>query len=231
MRDNGEAMSASPEFPILHRDGFLLAVNKPSGIAVHRGAARDRIVALQSVRDLAGRRVFPVHRLDRSTSGALLFALDSGTARRMQERFAADEVVKRYLALVRGVPPETGVIDHPVPRAPGGPRVPAITEFRRLAVFERYALVEARPLTGRFHQIRRHFKHLSHPLIGDVRYGKGEHNRVFRERFGLYRLALHASELAFGHPETGERLRIVAPVPEDLAGPLRAMGIDYVSTP
>ncbi|HEY7215995.1 MAG TPA: pseudouridine synthase [Thermoanaerobaculia bacterium] len=213
--------------PILYRDGFLLAVNKPSGIAVHRGAAQDRIVALQSARDLAGRRVFPVHRLDRSTSGALLFALDSGTARRMQERFAAGEVVKLYLALVRGLPPEAGVIDHPVPRASGGPRVPAVTEFRRLALFERYALVEARPLTGRLHQIRRHFKHLSHPVIGDVRYGKGEHNRLFRERFGLHRLALHAVELAFEHPETGERLRIVAPVPEDLAGPLRAMGIHY----
>jgi tRNA pseudouridine65 synthase len=211
--------------PILYRDDCLLIVNKPSGLAVHRGAARDRIVALQIVRDLAGRRVFPVHRLDRGTSGALLFALDSGTARRMQERFAADEVVKRYLALVRGLPPEEGVIDHPVPRAPGGPRVPAVTEFRRLAVFERYALVEARPLTGRLHQIRRHFKHLSHPLIGDVRYGKGEHNRLFRERFGLYRLALHARELAFAHPENGERLHIVAPVPEDLAEPLRAMGM------
>jgi tRNA pseudouridine65 synthase len=104
--------------------------------------------------------------------------------------------------------------------------VPAVTEFRRLAVFERYALVEARPLTGRRHQIRRHFKHISHPLIGDVRYGKGEHNRLFRERFGLHRLALHALELAFVHPETEEELRIVAPVPEDLAGPLRAMGIE-----
>ena len=84
--------------------------------------------------------------------------------------------------------------------------MPAVTEFRRLAVFERYALVEARPRTGRRHQIRRHFKHLSHPLIGDVRYGKGEHNRLFRERFGLHRLALHALELAFDHPETGEPL-------------------------
>ena len=144
----------------------------------------------------------------------------------MQERFAAGEVEKRYLALVRGIPPEEGVIDHPVPRAPGGPRVPAVTRFRRLATFERYALVEARPSTGRWHQIRRHFKHLSHPLIGDVRYGKGEHNRLFRERFGLHRLALHALELAFEHPHTGERLRIVAPVPEDLAGPLRAMGME-----
>jgi len=223
-------MTSPPDLPILHRDGHLLAVNKPSGLAVHRGLARDRIFALQLVRDLAGCHVHAVHRLDRATSGALLFALDPQTARRMQERFAAGEVEKRYLALVRGIPPEEGVIDHPVPADEEGPRVPAVTEFRRLATFERYALMEARPRTGRFHQIRRHFKHLSHPLIGDVRYGKGEHNRLFRERFGLHRLALHAVELRFPHPETGEALRIVAPLPEDLAGPLRAMGMVVAET-
>ncbi len=218
------------DLPTLHQDGFLLAAGKPAGLAVHRnterGAAQDRIFALQIVRDRVGRHVHAVHRLDRATSGVLLFALDSGTARRMQERFEAGAVEKRYLALVRGIPPESGVIDHPIPRDVDGPRVPAVTEFRRLAIFERYALIEARPRTGRRHQIRRHLKHISHPLIGDVRYGKGEHNRLFRERFGLHRLALHACELAFKHPETGEMLRIAAPVPEDLAGPLRAMGIE-----
>jgi tRNA pseudouridine65 synthase len=212
--------------PVLFRDEILLAMDKPSGLAVHRGAARDRVFALQIVRDQVGQRVYPVHRLDRATSGVLLFALDPATARRMQETFETGEVEKRYLALVRGIPPELGVIDHPVPKDEDGPRVPAVTEFRRLAVFERYALIEARPLTGRRHQIRRHFKHISHPLIGDVRYGKGEHNRLFRERFGLHRLALHAVELTFPHPGTGELLRITAPVPEDLAGPLRAMGMD-----
>lgn len=211
---------------ILYRDELLIAINKPAGLAVHRGLARDRTFALQLVRDQIGRHVHAVHRLDRATSGVLLFALAPGTARRMQERFAAGAVAKRYLALVRGIPPAAGVIDHPVPGDEEGPRVPAVTEFRRLATFERYALVEARPRTGRFHQIRRHFKHLSHPLIGDVRYGKGEHNRLFRERFGLHRLALHALELAFDHPHTREELRIVAPLPEDLAGPLKAMGID-----
>jgi tRNA pseudouridine65 synthase len=211
---------------ILHHDEVLLAVNKPSGMAVHRGWSREREPALQRARDLAGRRVHLVHRLDRGTSGALLFAFDPEITRRMQERFETGEVTKRYIALVRGMVPESGVIDHPVPRAPEGPRVPAVTEYRRLATFERYSLVEALPRTGRLHQIRRHFKHISHPVIGDVRYGKGEHNRLFRERFGLHRLALHALELAFDHPKTGERLRIVAPVPEDLAGPLRAMGME-----
>ena len=214
-----------PEIPLLHHDDHLVVVNKPSGLAVHRGMSREKIVVLQLVRNLVGRHVYPVHRLDRATSGALLLALNPGTARLLQEQWESGGVEKRYLALVRGIPPEEGVIDSPVPRSPQGLRVPAVTEFRRLAVFERYALMEARPLTGRLHQIRRHFKHISHPLIGDVRYGKGEHNRLFRERFGLHRLALHALSLEFDHPATGERVRITASVPEDLAGPLRAMGV------
>lgn len=213
------------DLPILYRDEVLLAVDKPSGMAVHRGWSREREPALQRARDLAGRHVHPVHRLDRSTSGVLLFAFEPEVTRRLQESFESGEVVKRYIALVRGIPPEQEVIDHPIPRTPGGPRVPAVTEFRRLATFERYALVEAIPRSGRLHQIRRHFKHISHHVIGDVRYGKGEHNRLFRDRFGLHRLALHALELEFNHPVSGERVRVVAPVPEDLAGPLRAMGI------
>src|SRR3954447_3103232 len=226
MRQTRMASAGNQDTPFLYQDGCLLAVDKPAGLAVHRGMARDRTFALQLVRDQAGRHVHAVHRLDRATSGVLLFALDPETAGRMQERFAGGQVEKRYLALVRGIPPESGVIDHPIPGDEDGPRVPAVTGFRRLAVFERYALVEARPRTGRVHQIPRHFKHLSHPLIGDVRYGKGEHNRLFRERFGLHRLALHAVELNFPHPETGEDLRILAPLPEDLAGPLRRMGLE-----
>jgi tRNA pseudouridine65 synthase len=215
-------------FPLLYRDDVLVAMGKPSGVAVHRGWSRERIVAMMVARDLLGRPVFPVHRLDRATSGVLLLALDPGTARRLQEQLMAGRVHKRYLALVRGIPPEQGVIDHPVPRSPRGERVPARTDYRRLAVFERYALVEAVPHTGRLHQIRRHFKHISHPLIGDVRYGKGEHNRLFRARFGLHRLALHALEIAIDHPETGARLRIAAPVPDDLAEPLRLLGMGGV---
>ena len=208
---------------VLHRDDSLIAVDKPSGMAVHRGWSQERHVVLTVLRDQIGRHLYPVHRLDRGTSGALVMALDPGTARALQERFEAGEVRKRYLALVRGIPPEEGVIDSPVPRSPDGPRVPAVTEFRRLGTFERYALLEVVPRSGRLHQIRRHLKHISHPLIGDVRYGKGEHNRLFRERFGLHRLALHALELGF--PHAGGDLRILAPVPPDLAGPLRAMDL------
>jgi tRNA pseudouridine65 synthase len=206
---------------LLHQDDFLVAVDKPSGMAVHRGWSQERHVVLTVLRDQIGRHLYPVHRLDRGTSGALVLALDPATARGLQERFEAGEVRKRYLALVRGIPPEEGVVDSPVPRAPDGPRVPAVTEFRRLGTFERYSLLEVVPRTGRLHQIRRHLKHISHPIVGDVRYGKGEHNRLFRERFGLHRLALHALELGFPHLD----LRLVAPVPPDLAGPLRAMGL------
>ena len=216
-----------PTLKLLHQDGSLVAVDKPSGLPVHRGWSRERTVALTLARDRLGRHVYPVHRLDQATSGVLLFALDPEAARRLQEQLAAGTVRKRYLALVRGITPAEGVIDHSIPREDDGPRVPAVTEYRRLGTFERYSLVEAVPRTGRRHQIRRHFKHISHPLIGDVRYGKGEHNRLFRERFGLHRLALHALEIAFAHPGDGRPLAIAAPVPEDLAGPLRAMGLSW----
>jgi tRNA pseudouridine65 synthase len=217
--------------PLLYGDERLIAVAKPSGLAVHRGWSRDRVVALTLARDRLGCHVYPVHRLDQATSGVLLFALDPEAARRLQDQLAAGTVRKRYLALVRGITSAEGVIDHPIPREEDGPRVPAVTEYRRLGTFERYSLVEAIPRTGRRHQIRRHLKHISHPLIGDVRYGKGEHNRLFRERFGLCRLALHALEIAFAHPDDGRLLRVAAPVPDDLAGPLRAMGLEVPSSP
>ena len=200
----------------------MVAVAKPSGLAVHRGWANDDVFALTLVRDLVGRYVYPVHRLDRATSGVLVFALDREVAREIQRQFESGRVEKRYLALVRGIPPIEGVIDHPVPRAPKSrERVDAVTEFRRLGTFERFGLVEARPRTGRLHQIRRHFKHLSHPLVGDVRYGKGDINRMFRERFGLHRLALHACELRLEEPP----LTLTADLPADLAQPFAAMGL------
>ncbi len=219
------------QLPILHRDDDLVVVHKPSGLSVHRGWDRDRDVALQRIRNQIGRRVFPVHRLDRATSGVLLFALHPQAARQLQESFAEQRVVKRYLLLVRGIPPESGVIDHPVPKSLGGERVPAVTEFRRLDTFERYALLEAKPRSGRLHQIRRHFKHLSHPLIGDVRYGKGDQNRLFRQRFDLHRLALHAWRLEVPHPTTGEAMEFVAEVPADLAVPWRLMGLSWGCPP
>lgn len=224
-------LSPMPEQPTLHRDDHLLVVSKPVNLAVHRGLARDPVYAMTLARDAAGQWVYPVHRLDRPTSGVLVFALDSEAARAVAGQFEAGTVAKRYLALVRGIPEAAGVIDHPVPKDPGAARVPAVTEFRRLWGVDlgerrRYAWMEARPRTGRLHQIRRHFKHRSHPLIGDVRYGKGEHNRFFRERYGLHRLALHAFELTFEHPATGGRMTVRAPLPEDLARPLDRLGVE-----
>jgi tRNA pseudouridine65 synthase len=227
--------SAPVDLPVLFRDEALLAVNKPSGIAVHRGLARERRTVASELRATLEVPLFPVHRLDRATSGVLLLALTAEAARVLQRQLEAGAVDKRYLALVRGIPPEEGRIDHPIPRDLGGPRVPAVTEYRRLAIWERYALVEARPLTGRIHQVRRHLKHIDHPLIGDVRYGKGEHNRLFRERFGLHRLALHALSIEFAHPFDGRRLRVAAPLPSELEVLLRALGVDpaawYPSAP
>jgi tRNA pseudouridine65 synthase len=130
------------------------------------------------------------------------------------------------------------VIDHPLPRREDGPRVPARTEYRRLATVTVplrqgearrepcYSLLEARISTGRLHQIRRHLKHIAHPVLGDVNYGRSEHNRLCRDRFGLARLALHAALLAVDHPATGARVSFQAPLPADLAQPLRRMGFD-----
>lgn len=226
MKNHGQRPFTPADLPVVFRDERILVVNKPSGLAVHRGEARDPVYALELARDLCGRRVHPLHRLDRATSGLLVFTFDKEMLAALQQRLEAGWVGKTYWALVRGVPPAEGRIDHPIPRQEGGEKVPAATSFRRLAVFERYALVEARPQTGRRHQIRKHFKHLSHHLIGDTRYGKGEHNRYFRDRFGLERLALHAVRLVFVHPGSGAPLDLVAPPPDDLRLPLERCGFD-----
>lgn len=218
---------APDELRILHRDEHLVAVHKPSGLAVHRSAqVRDRDVAMTHTRDLLGRKVYPVHRLDRGTSGVLLFALDAETAAAVQRRFEAGTVEKRYLALTRGVPDDQ-LLDHPVPKArKSKERLDAVTEIRVLDVGEsRWAWLEAKPRTGRTHQIRRHLKHLSCPIVGDVHYGKGDVNRLFRRRFGLHRLALHAESIGLEHPATGERLEVRSEVPVDLRAVLEGLEI------
>lgn len=217
-------MTASPCAPALHilyQDDAIAVVNKPSGLIVHRGLGTDKVVVMTLLRDqLGGRHVYPVHRLDRGTSGSLLFALSPETARDCQELFDQGRVRKRYLALCRGVAPESAHVDHPVPKCEDGERVDAVTDIRRLESVRLdagdFSLVEAFPLTGRYHQIRRHLKHLSHPLVGDVRYGRGEINRFFRDSYGLRRLALHAESLSLPHPATGTPLAIHAPLPDDL---------------
>lgn len=221
-----------PDIPLLYCDDAVVVVAKPTRMAVHRGWAAEGPFAMMLVRDQLESWVFPVHRLDAATSGVLLFGRSSEHAAVLCAQFAARTVEKRYLALTRGVTAASGVIDHPMANEPrkrdrpdDAEYKPAVTRFTRRWVFrDRYSWLEARPETGRPHQIRRHFKHISHPLIGDVRYGKGDHNRLFRREFGLHRLALHAASLGFDHPVTGERLTIEAPLPTDLLEPLTAMG-------
>jgi len=225
-----EAGDLTADLAILHRDERFLAVDKPSGLLVHRGWGRADVVLVDQVRELLGVDVVhPVHRLDRATSGVVLFALDPEAAKFVSYQFDRGFVRKRYLALVRGEIAEQLTIDHDIPRRPDGPRVPAVTHVRRLAVAEttprHVSLIEARPATGRFHQIRRHLKHVSHPVIGDANYGKGKINRAMTNRYGLARLALHAQTLVVRHPDSGEDLRFVAPVPDDLRGPLERMGL------
>jgi tRNA pseudouridine65 synthase len=210
---------------VLHQDPRFVVVHKPSGLAVHRGLAQDTTYALQRVRDLVGCHVYPVHRLDRPTSGALLMALDKEAARILHGQFDRRSVTKVYNALVRGRAPDEGVIDSPMSRDSGGVPVDALTQFTCLQRIQRASWLEVRPQTGRKHQIRRHLRRLNHPLLGDVALGDGKANRVFRARCGLWRLALHASSIAFDHPETGERLQVGCPLPQDLALPLARLGI------
>ncbi|QNM96130.1 pseudouridine synthase [Chitinimonas koreensis] len=232
--------------PVLHLDDHLVALHKPSGLLVHRSMLdrHETRFALQEARDQLGRHVHAIHRLDRGTSGVLLFGLDPDSARAVSQQFEAGTVGKRYLAVVRGWPPAAGEIDHPLSRqyddyerAPDVAAEPqaAHTRYRTLATVElphgvdryptsRYALVELEPLTGRRHQLRRHLKHLSHPIIGDATHGKGRHNRLFTELFGSQRMLLACTRLAFDHPHGGSRIVVDCPPSEDFAAVCRALG-------
>ncbi len=222
--------SRQPPIPtsieVLYCDDAIVVVDKPSGLSVHRGDDRGTTFALGLTRDAIGAWVYPVHRLDRATSGVLVFALSSARAKALQGAFEARRVDKSYLAIVRGRPPGSGVIDSPMAKREGGPDVDAVTEYETcfVSTVARLSVVTARPLTGRRHQIRRHLRRINHPVAGDVRYAKGVENRSYRAEIGLYRLALHARTLAFPHPDTGEVMTFESAVPEDLAGPLSRIG-------
>ncbi len=217
-----------PPLTILYRDEDYVAVDKPSGLQVHRSwiSEENEQFLLQRLRDQIGQRVYTVHRLDRPTSGVIIFGLSSEAAREMCGVFERREVEKRYLAVVRGYTNESGHIDYPLREDPDKPLQEAITDYRTLATVElpipigryntaRYSLVEITPLTGRSRQIRKHFHHIFHPLIGDTSHGEGRHNRLFRERYDVHRLLLHAWKLQLTHPINGEALIITAPMPEE----------------
>ena len=213
-----------PTTPVLlYRDDRYVAVHKPPGLLVHRSRlSEDKDFLLQRVRDHIGQRVYPVHRLDRATSGVILFGLDPEAAERLHSAFEQGRVDKVYRCVVRGWLHDGGRIDHPLDDPESGKaRRPASTLYRPLANAEidepvgryataRYSLVEVRPLSGRRHQIRRHLKHIAHPIVGDTTYGKGCHNRLFRERFACARLLLRAESLSFVHPFEETPIRIHA---------------------
>ncbi len=228
--DSVMAAGTAGGLDLLHADAWLLAVHKPAGLLVHRTAldaqADDDVVTrLQAA---LGAPVWPVHRLDKGTSGVLLLARDVDSARALGADFAAGRVDKHYLALVRGWPTDAGETDAPLARDPelpstGQPLLPARTRWQVLQRLvlpiathpqhadTRLALVDVQPLSGRRHQIRRHFKALAHPLVGDATHGKGPLNRAVAAHLGLARLWLHAQTLAITHPATGTRLPLQAP--------------------
>lgn len=234
--------------PILFQDEHLVAIHKPAGLLVHRTALdrRERRFALQMLREQIGQRVYAVHRLDKGTSGVLLFALSSEVGRTLATMFEQRRVGKSYVAVVRGHPPVTGEIDHPLRRVvdkvenicsavPAAPAQDAWTRYRRLAAIElphcidryptsRYALLELEPQTGRRHQLRRHLKHIAHPVIGDATYGKGRHNRLFQALFACDRLLLACTELRFAHPVTDAPLTLCAPLASDFCRLLARLG-------
>lgn len=238
-------------FKIIYSDSFITVVDKPYGMLVHRTkiARQESVFVLQELRNQIGRHLYPVHRLDRPTSGVLLFAHDPEIARSLATQFEQRQVEKRYWLICRGYVAEQGEIDYPlVPRddfqsrrkkqglAPREkPAQEAITRYRCLQTFEldvcvdkypraRYSLVKASPQTGRKHQIRRHFKHISHPIIGDARYGKSSHNRFFADKLGCDRLCLHAVELKIKHPDTQGDLVLQAPPGDQFLQVIKRLG-------
>ena len=219
-------MTAAAPLNLLHLDDHLVAVDKPPGLAVHRSRliGSDEDYLMDRLRLQVDGRLHAVHRLDRATSGVLLVARSSEVAAALGQQLMARTVDKRYLAVVRGWPAEQGEIDYPLTGSSlRGEAKPALTRWQRLATVEvpiaqgrypqqRYALLEVTPETGRYRQIRRHFHHVSHHLLGDTSHGRGDHNRLIRQYYGVHRLLLHAVRLGVVHPVTRQPLQWVAPL-------------------
>lgn len=234
------------ELDILYHDDELIAINKPAGMLVHRSwlDKHETQFAMQTLRNQIGQHVFPIHRLDRPTSGVLLFALNSEMARQMSEQFEQHQIEKSYLAVVRGYLLGEGRVDYPLKvqldkiadkfsqaKAPQQ----AITDYQSLAQVEmpypagkfataRYSLVQLFPQTGRKHQLRRHLKHLFHPIMGDTNYGDLHQNRALMANTGCDRLFLHANTLCFMHPKKLQKVCISAPLDEQWQSLFRQFG-------
>ncbi len=207
---------------IIYQDDHLIAINKPHGLLVHRSKIANDATefALQMLRNQIGRQVSPVHRLDRKTSGVLLFAFEKEVEIAMHKQFQEALVKKKYLAILRGYAPDQLDIDYPLAKENGNMQ-DAFTSFKTLQRAEidvpfgkhqtsRYSLVEATPKTGRMHQLRRHFAHIFYPIIGDRKHGCNKQNKFFKEQFEMTTMLLHASELSFKHPVTGADVKLNA---------------------
>ena len=225
---------------ILYEDESIVAINKPHGLLVHRSSiARDASeFALQLLRDQLGKTVYPAHRLDRKTGGILLFSLNKETDQYLQKSFQERKVDKKYLAVLRGFAPAEGLIDYPLKRDDGTVQE-AQTSFRLLAQSElavpfgkfptsRYSLVEANPITGRMHQLRRHFAHIFHPIIGDRPHGCNKQNKFWKETYQMDTMLLHASELTFKHPLSGEDVHIKSALQPDFVRVLEILNLNEV---
>jgi tRNA pseudouridine65 synthase len=225
-----------PALEIIYQDEYLVAINKPHGLLVHRSpiASDATEFALQLLRDQLKRTVFPAHRLDRKTGGVLLFALDKDVEKQMQQQFRENLVEKKYLAIVRGHADGEGEIDYPL-RKENGTLQEALTRYKTLARAElevplgkhttsRYSLVEANPVTGRMHQLRKHFSHIFHPIIGDRTHGCNKQNKLFKEKWALDIMLLHALQLSFQHPVTKAVVCIEASLQPEFLRIMEVMG-------
>ncbi|MCL7988261.1 pseudouridine synthase [Sphingobacterium sp. lm-10] len=222
---------------ILYEDEYLIAVNKPHGLLVHRSsiASDASEFALQILRQQIGKMVHPAHRLDRKTGGVLLFSLNREMDGLIQSLFANRQVSKKYLAVLRGHSAAEGTIDYPLKKE-NGMMQEAITHYKTLALAEidlpfgkhptsRYSLVEAQPETGRMHQLRRHFAHILHPIIGDRPHGCNKQNKLWKETYQMDTMMLHASSLSFIHPILNTSISIEAPIHYEFARVLATLQI------
>lgn len=221
---------------IVYQDEHLIAINKPHDLLVHRSsiAKDENVFALQLLRDQIGKHVSPVHRLDRKTSGVLLFAFEKDVEIAMHQQFQNGLVDKKYIAIVRGYTPDTMDIDYPLAKE-NGTLQDAFTTFSTLKRAEidvafgkhqtsRYSLIEARPTTGRMHQLRRHFAHIFHPIIGDRAHGCNKQNKLFKEKWAMMTMLLHASELKFTHPVSNQKVLINADLQQEFNQVMDLMG-------
>lgn len=219
---------------IIYQDDYLVAINKPHGLLVHQSPiARDASeFAIQLLRDQIDKKVYPVHRIDRKTSGILLFALDKEVNKNLTEQLTLKTVEKKYWAIVRGFTPDEQLIDYALYKDNGALQE-AQTIIKTLAKVEidipsgkhstsRYSFVEAFPLTGRMHQIRKHMAHILHPIIGDRPHGCNKQNKIWLERFKMNTMLLHAQKLVFTHPVSHEKVVLTARPQEEF---IRAAGI------